>query len=361
MSPNRHLLSCLLGIPVLLIGLAVLPQSSPVFAQGAPTATQLEMRSVPAPNLSGMSPDIRRRIVDARSKVDTHKTNPGPVLADSYGELGKLYLHFGFVEAAEPAFENAARLDRLSGNSPWTYYLAVAQEEAGDLQAAAQTLRRVLAAREGNLPSVLRLARVLLELGQGAEAKFLFEAALQSPLGKAAGYAGLGQLALDARKPALAAEHFENALKEQPEATALRFSLGMAYRDLGRSDEARVLLADRDGQEVRFPDPLMIQMRLQMQGTGNPSVAGGLAAKRGEMEKAADEYRKSLEANPKDLQARRSLAATLFEMRDFNGAEKQYRIILQQDPENASAYAANLDVYLGELAAVHQHAIEAIG
>ena len=319
-------------LPVALLSLTVSTPSA--VAQVAP-----QLRPVASPSLDGVSSEVRRSILDAQRRVDGLRSTPSMALAEAYGELGKLYLHFGFYQEAEAAFDNAARLDAApAGSSPWSYFLAVSHEEQGDLPAAAATLRQVLSAREGNLPAVIRLARVAAELGRAEEARFLFEAATQSPLGKAAGHAGLGRLELDAQRPAQAVEHFEAALEAQPEATALRFRLGMAYRDLGRMDEARELLAEQDGQEVQFPDPQMIQLRLQMQGSGSPTVAGGLAARQGELEKAAQSYRKALVDNPDDLQARRSLAASLFEMRDYEGAGKEYREILQRDPDNASAH-----------------------
>ncbi len=330
------------GTLSILASLAVLGISLPSAPAAAQTAAQLA--AIPSPSLSGTTPEVRQSLRTAQERVESSKGQGGMELSNAFGELGMLYLHFGFVDAAAPAFTNAARLeaqaaaDGSTAQGPWTYYLAVAQQEQGNLRAAASSLRAVLAQREGNLPAVLRLAGVLAELGETQEARFLYEAGLQSPLGKAAGHAGLGQLDLDERKPEEAIGHFEAALEAQPEATALRYRLGMALRDVGDMDRARELLKEPGGQEVQFPDPLMIQLRLQMEGTGHQAVAGGIAAQQGDLAKAIRSYRDAVTSQPDDLQSRRSLAKALTQSGDLDGAEKEFREIIKRDPSNASAY-----------------------
>ena len=316
-----------------------------ISAAGTAGAQAPALEPIPSPNLTGATPEVRQSIQTAQKRVAGLKSQGDLEQSSAFGELGMLYLYFGFVDAAEPAFKNAVRLEerylRAGGaptQSPWTYYLAVSQQEQGNLKAAVHSLRAVLAQREGNLPAVLRLAGLLTELGEVEEARFLYQAALQSPLGKAAGHAGLGQLALDERNPEAAVQHFEAALEAQPEATALRYRLGMALRDAGQMERGRELLKQPGGQEVQFPDPPMIQLRLQMEGTGHQAVAGGIAARQGDLAKAIDSYRDALAAQPDDLQSRRSLATALAESGDFDGAEKEFRELLRRDPNNASAY-----------------------
>lgn len=302
----------------------------------------VDLRQVPEPALDGALVSVRRSIRQAQARVQqpaarSTDAESREALAEAYGELAKLYLHYGFEQAAEPAFDNAARLATGEDSVQWAYYRAVAQEGQGDLKGAAQSLRRVLDHREGNLPAVLRLANILLQLDRPGEAAYLFEAATQSELGIAAARAGLGQIALDAGRAQDAVDHFEAALEAQPAATALRYRLGIAYRDLGNDEKARDLLSQSGGVEPQIPDPLMAQLRLQMEGAGNRQVAAGLAARQGQMKTAIEGYRKALREQPENLQARRSLAAALVETGDLEGAGREYREMLRRDPQNASA------------------------
>lgn len=298
----------------------------------APPGFAVDLVPVPTPGLGDATATVKERIAAASAEVESRRTAGGEPLADAFGELGTLYLHYEFHEAAAAALQNAAALD---DDPQWHYYLGVARERSGDLAGAAEALRAVLRHREGNLPAVVRLADLLVELGERDEAKFLYEAALQSPLGIPAGRAGLGRLALDAGDATLAVGHLRAALDAQPEATALRYSLGLAYRDLGRTDEARDLLAETGGDPVRYPDPLMSQLALRYEGDGTASA--GRAARRGDLGEAAEGFREAVAANPGDLASRRSLGLALARTGDLDGAREQFRAILERDPQNASA------------------------
>ncbi|MEM1204342.1 MAG: tetratricopeptide repeat protein [Acidobacteriota bacterium] len=300
------------------------------------TAWGQDLRPVPPPALDDVGPDVRRQIEGAQAAVETARSAGGAELGKRYGQVGRLFLHYGFHAAAEPAFANAASLD--GQDLSWTYFLAVTQQKRGFLETAAATLRRVLSTREGNLPAVLRLADLMLELGQSEEAEQLYRAALQSPLGVAAGQAGLGQIARDAGDGAAAVGHFQAALEAQPQATALKYRLGLAHREAGNLDRARDLLAERGGQDVRYPDPLMIQLGLDFESAGGQSAAGGRAAERGDLDSAIESYRRALEQRPGDLETRRALAASLAGQGDLEGASAEYREILERDAGNATAH-----------------------
>lgn len=292
------------------------------------------LAAVPTPSLAGASDSVRARVEALLARVERERGN-GPALAEAYGELGMLFLHYGFLDAAEPALGNAGRL--VPDELRWRYYRAVALEQLGRLAEAADELRGALASREGNLPSVLRLAGILEQLGDSEEARFLYQAALQSPLGKPAGHAGLGRLALESGDARAALEHFETAFEAQPQATALRYQMGLAHRELGQLDRARELLTESDRQEARYPDPLMIQLALQFEDAGSRAAAAGQAALRGDLGRAAASYREALAQNPDDLQTRRSLALALLEAGERTAAAEEFRALLERDPDDATA------------------------
>lgn len=338
MSRDHMTSRFLLTLLVLVLGAPSLVAPPAVVAQepaGALAADELpDLAVVPTPSLTDADASVRGQVSELLRTVETERQSEGATgLAEAYGSLGMLYLHHGFLDAADPAFDNASRL--APEELRWPYYRAVALEASGQPEAAVAPLRQVLSKREGNLPAVLRLADLLAGLGQAEEAEFLYRAALQSPLGEPAGHAGLGRLALEAGDARSALEYFQKALEAQPQATALRYQLGLAHRELGQLEEARELLAEPGGQAVRYPDPLMIQLALQFGETAaGAAQAGHLAEDR---DSALVAYRQALEQNPDDLQTRLALATTLLEAGNRSGAEAQFREVLERDPNHATA------------------------
>ncbi len=159
------------------------------------SASVLPADPLPPGDLAALSPEVRPAVVAAQAEVAAlGAASPPAARAEAWGRLGMIYLHERLLDAAEPCFATAraAQPEQMR----WAYYLAVAQQQKGDLKSAAASLRQAMAVREGNLPVALRLAGILAELGEPAAAEELYTAALESPYGAAGAWAGLGRLAL---------------------------------------------------------------------------------------------------------------------------------------------------------------------
>ncbi len=294
--------------------------------------------TVPEADLSALAPETRSAIAAAREEATALGAAGAPASrAEAWGRLGTLYLHEAMLDAAEPCFRTAseAQPDQMR----WSYYLAVVQQQRGNLQGAAENLRRALEVREGNLPVVLRLAGILAELGDAAKAEELYTAALQSPQGSAAGHAGLGRLALARRDATAAIASFENALAAQPEANALHHQLALAYAAAGDKARSREQEALAGPREVGWPDPLLAQLDFLSRSAPRPP---GEDAQLGSL-------RRAVERSPGDAGARRALAQALIQTEDFAAAQEQYEEIFRRQQAEARDYLA-----LGSLKADRQ-------
>lgn len=342
LARSRPAVVSLLLLPLALLPLSLLPMATSP-AAATPTSPDLDgalVESVPEPDLEAVDAGVRERLRAAMDKARAADPEAdAEAAATAWGELGSTYLHFGFYDAAGAALENAVAL--RPEEPAWRYYLAVASMESGELEKAVRHLRRVATSEEGNLPAVLRLAQVLRVIGTDEavdEARILYEAALQSPLGEAAGHAGLGRIALDRGEPAKAVEHLEKALEAQPEATALHYSLGLAYREAGQTYEAQEHLEAAGDVEVSFPDPWMIQLDMAFEDQLADVEAGAEAARRGELDDAEARFRAALEADPDDVESRRVLADLLLERGELEEAREELEEALRRSPRNAGVH-----------------------
>jgi tetratricopeptide (TPR) repeat protein len=158
-------------------------------------------------------------------------------LAEAFGEMGRLY-HAHYL--SEPAFACYLSAKMLAPQDfRWVYLLGVLYQQTSQLEQAAGTLKRALEIRPNDAPAKLRLAQVYLELNETDSANPLFRESLAEDGMIATAASGLGRAALSQRRFHEAVEWFEKALEEQPQATRLNYSLGIAYWSLGEVAKAK--------------------------------------------------------------------------------------------------------------------------
>jgi len=122
---------------------------------------------VPEVPLDGLDPAVARPLADARARLD-HALRDGQPSAAVFADAARLYHAYGMLAAATAAYRDAATL--APGDFRWPYLLAVARQEAGDLEGASDALERALAAGDPYYPAVLRMASVQLARGRLEEA-----------------------------------------------------------------------------------------------------------------------------------------------------------------------------------------------
>lgn len=294
---------------------------------------------IPAPNLSGLEPEVATQLRDARALLDALLAGEGTTPADlgeMAGELGRNYHAYGFEEPAAAAYANAARL--APGDLRWPYYLGLLQQSAGKTAEAEASYRRVLAMRSDFAPALIHLGEVLLSANRPDEAEAILKQALADPGSSAAARAALGEIALSRRRFREAADHLEAAMAAAPDADRLHHPLGLAYRGLGEMDKARDHLARAGRVGVRPADPLMDELAGLRQGEMPHLLRGRVAFRFGRFADAAAEFRKAVEARPDSVPARINLGSALAQAGDRKGAAEQLRQALKLAPDNATAH-----------------------
>ncbi len=296
--------------------------------------------AVPQPPLGELEPAIRSQLTARRAALDRLLVRlPPPSAAEraaGYGELGKAYFLYHLNEAAAACFAEASAL--APTDFRWPYYRGVAAEELHQEEEAAAAFRAALAAQPSYAPALLRLARLEIAAERPEPAAALLARAVGAPGVEAAARFELGRLAAARRDPQAAAEELGRALALQPEATAIHGPLALALRELGRLDEARLHLAARGEQAVRFADPLIGELEGSREGASAHLEKGGEALKAGRWDEAVREMAAALDADPESLAALGGLATALAGAGDRGGAEARFRQLLAADPESATGH-----------------------
>ncbi len=307
-----------------------------------------DLVAVEHPDLGAIEDVARRQLERLRSTLESKQAEgvDRVELAGAFGDMGEHYHSYELLEAAAACYRNAEKLDPDS--FLWSYYLGAAQQKAGDLEAAADSLERALPKRPEDLPALRRLGEVRLALGDAAAARERFQALLADDRFAAAAHFGIGRAAAAAGEHSEAAEHFERVLELQPAAGIVHYPLGLALRGLGRDDDARRHLEEKASGEVSSPDRLMERLESLAVSAGAHLKRGNRALMSGRLDDASAAFRQAIEADPKASAARRNLALVLARQGDADGAVEELRAAEEVDPDNVWVHVDLGNAYLGK-------------
>lgn len=253
-----------------------------------------------------------RRVSELSGDVDA------TTRADAFGELGRLYHSYRFLDAAEVCYLGARH---LAPRTPrWPHLLGHVYELRGEYELAAAAYREALAAGPQSPPLWLRLATALARLGRHGDAAPLFREVLAADPSSAAAHYELGLAASERGDAAAAREHLEKALESAPGASVIHHPLGLAYRQLGDLERAREHLAQAGDRAVIFPDPEIDALRGLRRTAGDLLTAGTARDLAGDLDAAIEEYRQAVAAFPEDFEARLALGAALSRRGDAEAA-----------------------------------------
>ena len=298
------------------------------------------------PRLVGLETGVQDQIRARHAAVLALAGGGGPAteaLGDAYGELGLLQAA-GFHQVAVDAYLNAQA--RVPSSIRWPYYLAHLYQSTGERERAVGRFRRVLELDPDNLPALVWLGEMHLDQGQPAEAERVLDRALALQPASPAVLAGLGRAALAREDAARAVAYLERALAVDPGATSLHYSLGMAYRELGRLELAEQYLRERGSGAPRLPDPLLQQSTGLLDSALAHERRGSRALGAGRHAEAAAAFRAGLALAPDDPTLRHRLGVALSMAGDVGGAVAQFESALAVAPDFADAHFS-----LGELLA----------
>jgi len=313
------------------------PARPPAPAPASKASPESELVPIPEPDLEGVEPDVVRQIQEARSVLDKSlgADVAAAVRSEAYGELGRVYHAYGLTGPAEAAYRDAHVL--APGDFRWVYYLGYLLQGEGRFEEAAKAYGQAVNLKSHDVAALVHLGEVYLELANLPYAEAAFQRALSVEPGLAAAEAGLGQIALSKKDYQGAADHLEAALAAAPEANKLHYPLALAYRGLGRMDEARDQLAQRGLVGVKPPDPLADQLQELKKGERVQILRGRMAYRAGHYKEAAASFRAAVEARPDSVPARINLGSALARLGDRVGAIEQFHQVLAVAPDNATA------------------------
>ncbi len=299
--------------------------------QGAPLV-------VPVPDISGTEDDVKETLLSARRSLDA-MLRAGEAseqeLAVAFGEMGELYHSHHVYIPADPCYRNASQL--APEEFRWPYYLGYLMVQTSQPQRAVEAFETAMEIRPDYAPAKLRLAGVYLDLGRPAQAETLYEAVRTVEGLRAAALFGLGRAALARGNPQLAVPLLEEALRLQPGASKIHYSLGMAHRGLGNIAVARQHLAQYGEGKPQITDPMLDKLEAMATGVRPLLFRAIDAVHAGHHEKAVELFQQALAKDPENVNARVSLARSLYLTGQAAEARRQLEEALRRAPTHTLA------------------------
>jgi tetratricopeptide (TPR) repeat protein len=328
---------------------AVLLLTSPIAGAGEEVLppARAGLDPVPMPPLEGLEPVVASQMADARAafaRVAADASASRGDLGAAYGALARLFHAYELFPSAEPAYRNAARLQ--SSQPDWPHLLGYLYQQTGQFEPAADRFAAVLRLRPEQRAAALRLADVSLELNRLVDARGQYTSLL--PVFPAAARRGLGEVSLRERRYREAVEHFTLALERAPQASALRYSLAMAFRGLGRLDDARAQLDQRGAGTIVAADPVVDGLTSLIRGERLLVIHGSRAFAAGRFEDAASAFERALAAAPESVPARVNLASALVQLGDVRRASAQLQDAYARSPGDVEDALVMLALVLSE-------------
>ena len=293
-------------------------------------AAQQELLAVPQPRLDDLEPAVAGQIREAQQRTAgiVAKDNSSRELAEAYGSLARVYHAYEFLESAEPAYVNARRL--APGNSEWPHLLGILYQQTGRLEDAAEAFAAARRLQPRDYAASVALGDIYLSLNRLVDARDQFQSVIE--ILPAVAHRGLGDVAMRGRKFAEAVEHYRAVLDRVPRATAIHYSLAMAYRGMGRMEQAREHLERRGSESVYADDPIITSVQSLIRGERAWVMQGRRAYDAGQFNAAVEAFTKALEAAPSSVTARVNLGSALVQLRRDADAVTYFRDALQLSP-----------------------------
>src|ERR1700730_16131796 len=239
-----------------------------------------------------------------------------PKMAEAHLNLGILLLQSDPAAAIEPLHQ---AVNLLPSQSRPRYLLGLAEEQSGDLPAAAVSFEGAARLDPKSVEVLTHLGGVLLKSGHPDEALQEFRLALQRDPHSAAALYGLAQI-LDAQKKPEAIEAYKTYLADQPQDNAARSRL---IRLLIEQQDYEAALVEIDRGTVGQP-PTVDLLRLK----------ADILVGQKKLDEAVATVQQAVALAPKDSELHGGLGRLFLQKRDFANAERELRSALQLNPTN---------------------------
>jgi tetratricopeptide (TPR) repeat protein len=178
------------------------------------------------------------------------------------------------------------------------------------------------------------LGTILLEHGRIPEAIEHYEEALRIDPDFALANNNLGNALLDTGRTPEAIEHYERAVRVSPDNSAMHYNLGGALLRTGRTSEAieqfeLALRIDPTNSSAHFDPVIYARMHYTL---------GNTLQHTGRLPEATEQYEQAVQLQPDNAEARYSLGNALFQTGRLTEAIEQYEQDLRIEPNHAEAH-----------------------
>ncbi len=279
---------------------------------------------------------VRAQLDAAVRDASTHPEDAG-----ASGRLGMILHSYRQLDLAEICYRRAHLLD--PGTFAWPYYLTVVEQTHGETREAIDDARAAVKLDSANRPARMRLADALLAGHDFKESREIYEKLVAEEPDLAMYHYGLGKvLAQSDLIDAIA--QYRRACDLSPNFSAARYALAMAYRQIKDLEQASRELAIYQRNPTNTPpeDPLMSQITALNQGGLIRAQAAQQYLALGRPEEAAKQLETAVANDPNDEVAHSNLVAVYWELKQWDKAEKHYRIAAKLNPSTNSHYVFGL-------------------
>ena len=296
--------------------------------------SQSAVPELPRLTLDNFSPGIRAHIDEAYSFARRHAEDAG-----ASGRLGMVLQTYGLLQEAAVCYRRAMQLK--PNLFQWAYYLGVVEADQGRCDRAASTLRLALRIDPSYVPAKLRLANCLLaSTDWDASGKLYAEIVEQHP-DSADAYYGVGRIRSARHDLFGASEAYRKATELSPDFGAAHYALALAYRTLGKPDQAQEQLRLFEKNKTGVPpaeDPLLAEVRALNHSATYQVQYGTELERQGKLEESAAAHENALEIDRNLVQAHINLIELYGRLGQFEKAEEHYRAAILVNPGSVESY-----------------------
>ncbi|MBK7780046.1 MAG: tetratricopeptide repeat protein [Ardenticatenia bacterium] len=289
----------------------------------------------PQVDLSGAQVAVRGKVDAALAAI---ARDPGA--ASAWGELGMVYQAHDFDAQAAVCYVQAARLAPTEPRWPYLQALALASADPAAALVAMAQAKRIGAEglavdwHEGNL---------LIELSRPAEAAVAFNRGLAHQSDSAPLLAGKARIALQKADVKQAITTLEQAVRADANWAESYALLAQAYGRAGRDEDsvrvAELARAMQKQDQIGLTDPVFQAVVERGVSVRWLVRRGQIAMQANRVDEADKLFRQAIAADPATAAGYVGLGVTMQNRGDLAGAIGQYRLALEQEPENVEAMA----------------------
>jgi tetratricopeptide (TPR) repeat protein len=318
-----------------LLAAALLPGSQTASGSDAP---------LPKIDTTTLPPEAAKQIAQAYAQAQNEPNNPTVV--------GRLAMVLHAWEQWEPASDAYRVVQKLAPKDyRWWHLAGLLETRRGRHEAAVEHFARAAALAPGELPVRLRLAEARLELADLDGSERLFKDLAGHAATAAAAEYGLGRVAMSRGNAAAASQHFDKAVAAFPAFGAAHYGRALAYRRLGRAQDAEAALARQQQCLPCWPatgDPVAASLADVRDDAAAVLQHGIALARDGQDQPAIEAHERALLLDPGLTQARVNLITLYGRTGKSSRAEEEYQRAVRSGTNIAEAHGNYAQVLLAQ-------------